>query len=151
MDYFSNQIFYQLLHQFIDYTISHSMMVAYPVFFLFILHYFPSFCPSIHPSQAVHTAIHLFIFNIILFPALLTGTRSAQMAAVENDVTISLATLWADMCVCVLRETGGVLRRKLRECKRGRVEKERIDKAGLFTSTLAPIHNLSCSPSLLLR
>lgn len=47
------------------------------------------------------TAIHIFIFNIIPLPALLAGTLSTQMAAVENDVTISLATPWACVCVCV--------------------------------------------------
>lgn len=61
----------------------------------------PPLVLSLYPSQSVHTAIHVFIFNIILLSALLTGTRSTQMAAVGNDVTISLATLWAVLCVSV--------------------------------------------------
>lgn len=68
-----------------------------------------NFSASVFPSQSVRAAIHIFIFNITHLPALFTCTRSTQMAAVENDVTISLATLWAGLsvCVCVCRGKRG--------------------------------------------
>lgn len=108
-----------------------------------------NFSASVFPSQCVCAAIHIFIFNITHLPALLTCTRSTQMAAVENDVTISLATLWAGVCVCVWRKArvGGCWGESWEKW----VAEERKGKAGLFIGTLAPIHNLSCSPSLLLR
>ena len=75
---------------------------------------------SVFPSLLVCmlTAIHVFIFNIILPLALLTGTRSTQMAAVENYVTISLATPWAGFVRVCWGKQGGVLRRELRKHKR---------------------------------
>lgn len=100
MDYFSNQVFYQLLHQFIEYTISHSMMVAYPVFFfLSCTILLPSVYLSIPLRLCTLQSTYLFLISFFSLPFLLVLVQHKW-----QQLRMTLPSPWqpcGPVCVCV--------------------------------------------------